>query len=76
MSTKCSSQKDAAMRQTRDLLRLQRKALTTERTYLHWLGSYIDWLCAYGRDLADSRARLEAYLTSLANRGCSASTQN
>jgi len=59
-----------------DLLRLQRKALTTERTYLHWMGSYIDFLSDHGREFADSRSRLEAFLTRLAHRGCAASTQN
>lgn len=69
-------QKDESMRKTLDLLRLQRKALATERTYLHWLGSYIDWLCRHGAGLPSTRARMEAFLTALAHRGCAASTQN
>lgn len=69
-------QKHQILRRAADLLRLQRKALTTERTYLHWIGSYIDFLAQHGLELPDSKARMEAFLTRLAHRGCSASTQN
>ena len=68
--------KRRTMARALDLLRLQRKALATERSYLHWIGSYIDFLAEHGGGLPDSKARLEAFLTRLANRRCSASTQN
>jgi integron integrase len=66
----------AAIAKSVDMLRLQRKALATEQCYIHWIGSFIDWLCGHGRDLPDSRTRIEAYLTSMAHRNVSASTQN
>lgn len=76
MTPKHQAQKDAALAACLDLMRLQHKALSTEKTYLHWIGSYIDWLVEHGKDLADSRSRMEAYLTHLAHRQVSASTQN
>lgn len=76
MSAQAPRTKTAIMSRALDLLRLQRKALATERSYLHWIGSYIEFLIQHGRGLADSRARVEAFLTRVAHRGCSASTQN
>lgn len=70
------AQKTETLRKCRDLICLQHKALTTEQTYLAQIGSYIDWLAAHGAALPDTRTRMEAYLTSIAHRGCSASTQN
>ena len=64
------------MQKYRDLLRRKHYALTTEQVYCQHTGSYIDWLVLHGRRLPDSRARVEAFLTSMAHRGCSASTQN
>jgi site-specific recombinase XerD len=34
--------KAEALKKATDMLRLQRKALTTEQCYLHWIGSFID----------------------------------
>lgn len=76
MNAKQLYQRQQVIEKTFNLLRLQHKSLSTERTYLRWIGSYIDWLVSHGRGLADSRARMEAYLSSLARRGLSASTQN
>lgn len=59
-----------------DLMRVRHLAINTEKTYCAHIGSYIDWLVSHGRDLPDSRARVEGCLTSMAHRGCSASTQN
>ena len=64
------------MAKSADIMRLQGKALATEDCYLHWIGSFIDWLVAHGRDFPDSRARIEKYLTSMAHRRVAASTQN
>ncbi len=64
------------MAQTRDKIRVRHLALATERTYLHHISSYIDWLLRHGKELPDSRTRIESFLTSVAHRGCSASTQN
>lgn len=76
MTPKQQKEKTRAIARTRDLLRLQNKAFSTEQVYLHWLASYIDWLVKHGKDLPDSRTRLEAYLTHLAHQRVSASTQN
>lgn len=71
-----SEKKRLEIQKTVDLMRLQRKALATEKCYIHWLGSFIDWLISHGSVFPDSRSRVEAYLTALANRGVAASTQN
>lgn len=76
MNTKKERTRAEVMHMVVDLCRLQRKSLATERTYGHWIGSYIDWLRKHGAGMLDSRAKMEAYLTALARRGCAASTQN
>lgn len=68
--------KSETMAKMTDALRLQRKALSTERCYLHHAGSYIEWLKKHGRQFNTSKARIEGYLTAMANRRVSASTQN
>jgi integron integrase len=65
-----------ALQKCRDLLRRKHYALTTEQVYCGHIGSYINWLGLHGRSFPDSRARVEAFLTAMAHRGCSASTQN
>lgn len=66
----------ATMQKCRDLLRRKHYALATEQVYCQHIGSYIDWLVLHGQGLPESRARVEAFLTAQAHRGCSASTQN
>lgn len=68
--------RDKMIAQCVDVMRVRHLSLNTEKTYCGHIRSYIDWLILHGRDLPDSRARVEAYLTSMAHRGCSASTQN
>lgn len=68
--------KQRTLAQCVDLLRLKHYALTTERSYLGHISSYIDWLIQHGSALPDSRSRVQTYLTSMAHRGCSASSQN
>lgn len=68
--------KQRTLAQCVDLLRLKHYSLATEKTYCGHIGSYIDWLLKHGSDLPDSRTRVQSYLTSIAHRGCSASTQN
>lgn len=68
--------KDDVVKACRDLMRLQHKSINTEKVYLHWIGKYIDFLLKHGRQMPDSRSRIEAFLTSLANRHVSSSTQN
>lgn len=76
MKTNTKNTKELTLAKVRDLCRLRHYSLSTEKTYCGWIGSYIDWLAKYGRDLPDSRARVEAFLTREAHRGCAASTQN
>lgn len=65
-----------AIKQTRDVIRRQHKALATEQTYLHWLGRYIRALQEMPPDLT-SEQKMEQFLSDLAVRAnVSASTQN
>jgi integron integrase len=68
--------KQETLARCRDLLRLQRKAWNTEKTYLGWIHSYIEWLRDHGREFGGTRARVEGFLTRLAHQGKAASTQN
>lgn len=68
-----------AMQKCRDLLRSKHYALTTEQVYCQHIGSYIDWLLEHRQTigkLAESGDKVKAFLTSMAHRGCAASTQN
>ena len=76
MTQKQQDQKQQTLARAKELLCLQRKALATERTYLQWMGSYIDFLADHGAGFANSKGRIEAFLTRIARRGCAASTQN
>ena len=76
MNAKQAAKLNETLNKCRDLLRLQHKAWTTEQTYIAQIRSYIEWLAVHGAVLADSRARIEAYLTAMAHRGCAAATQN
>ena len=69
-------QKRETLAKVVDLVRLRHLSLNTERDYCYQIGLYIEWLGRHGKDLPDSRARIEAYLTAMAHRGCGASTQN
>lgn len=68
--------KERTIAQCVDLIRFRHLSINTEKTYCAHIRSYIDWLVLHGRDLPDSRSRVEAYLTAMAHRGCAASTQN
>lgn len=70
------STKERMLAQCVDLIRFRHLSLNTEKTYCGHIRSYIDWIIAHGRDLPDSRTRVEVFLTSMAHRGCAASTQN
>jgi len=58
-------------------IRMQGKALSTERGYPRWVGKYIEFICSRRwSPEATSRDKVEAFLGSEANRGVAASTQN
>lgn len=68
-----------AMQKCRDLLRSKHYALTTEQVYCQHIGSYIDWLLEHRQTVGkwiESGDKVKAFLTSMAHRGCAASTQN
>lgn len=58
-----------------EVMRRQHKSLATERTYVHWLSRYMPALYQMPRQLA-SEQKMERFLTELALRDVSASTQN
>lgn len=59
-----------------DVMRRQHKSIATERTYIHWLGRYIQALRQMPNELASER-KMERFLTELATKyDVSASTQN
>ena len=67
------------MQKCRDYLRGKHYALTTEQVYCQHIGSYIDWLIQHKETMGrfkESGDKVKAFLTSIAHRGCSASTQN
>lgn len=68
--------KERMIAQCVDLIRFRHLSINTEKTYCGHIRSYIDWIVLHGRSLPDSRARVGAYLTSMAHRGCAVSTQN
>lgn len=56
---------------------MQGKALTTERSYLRWLGKYIEFVCGRTwKEESTSKDKVETFLGTEANRGVAASTQN
>lgn len=65
-----------AINKTRDVIRRQHKAISTEQTYLFWLRRYIAAIRQMPNELASER-KLERFLTELARvQDVSASTQN
>lgn len=60
----------------RDFMRLKHLAISTEQCYLAWLDRYMRFLAAEGGRWGSSEERVQAFLTGLAHREVSASTQN
>lgn len=69
------SNKDKHLGLLRDVIRRKHYSLATERTYCLWFAKFWDHCISLPRDLSREK-KLESFLTSEANRGCSASTQN
>jgi integron integrase len=68
--------KDEVMEKMRAVIRRKHLALSTEESYLAWLGKYVDALKGW-RVLPETAAgKMERWLSGLAERGVSASTQN
>ena len=68
---------DIAIRSLREACALHHTALTTEKSYVHWVRQYAAFLKAPRQEpLLTTEAKIEAYLTSLALQDVSVSTQN
>ena len=66
-----------AIRLLRETCALKHLALNTEKSYTQWLGRYAAFLKAPSpKPLVTAEHKIEAFLTSLALSGVSASTQN
>ena len=59
----------------RKAIRLRHMALSTERTYIHWVRRYCRAILKHADGLS-SRSHIERFLSDLARADCSASTQN
>jgi integron integrase len=64
-----------AVDRLRQVIRRQHKALSTEESYIYWLRRYIAAVPAMPKELT-SEKKIEAFLTGLAMRDASASSQN
>ncbi len=65
-----------AIAAVKDVIRRKHLALATERTYTHWLADFFRFLADAKAVPVEPAARMEAYLTMLANRQVAATTQN
>jgi integron integrase len=65
-----------ATRLLQEVCALRHLAISTEKTYVHWLGRYAAFLKDPKFKTMPTEDKLEAFLTSLALTGVSASTQN
>jgi integron integrase len=66
---------DHAITLAREELRIQRKALRTEKTYIHWVRDFARWVSPTGPQ-AVTQSHVRRYLTDLAvRRGVATSTQ-
>ena len=54
----------------------QHLALSTEKSYLHWIRMYAAWLQSTRPTESEARLKVEAFLSAEARRGVSAGTQN
>ncbi len=69
--------KEELLSRVRDVVRRKHYSYKTEQTYTHWIGRFYDWLKARGGLCeASPAAKMEAYLSDLAQRDCAAATQN
>lgn len=69
--------KELELKKMRTCIRMQGKALSTERGYPRSVGKYIEFICSRKwSPEATSRDKVEVFLGKEANRGVSSSTQN
>ena len=69
--------KQLEIRKLRACIRMQGKALSTEKDYSRWLGKYLEFVCSRKwEEEASSRQKVEAFLSAECQRGVASSTQN
>jgi site-specific recombinase XerD len=69
--------KELEINKLRAHIRMQGKAISTERSYCRWVGKYIGFLCGNEWKMDQtSRSKVEAFLTKEAQRDVASSTQN
>ncbi len=69
--------KDQAISELRRILRMRHYALSTVESYTGWVARFFDYLSQNRRIDPSPAARMEAFLSDLADQQrCSASTQN
>lgn len=67
---------DEAIQRLVSVVRRKHFSLATERAYSGWLRRYIGFLSSRQWDVESTEQKIEAFLTSMAQSGCAASTQN
>lgn len=69
--------KNLELNKLRQFIRMQGKAISTERGYCRWVGKYIEYICDHEWEAdTNSRQKIESFLTAEADRDVSSSTQN
>jgi integrase len=77
MTAKQIEHKHLEIKKMKTCIRMQGKALSTERGYPRWVGKYIEFICdRKWNPETTSREKVEAFLGKEADRGVAASTQN
>lgn len=77
MNAKQIEHRNREFQKMKTTLRMQGKALTTERSYLRWLEKYIEYVCGRTwKEESTSKDKVEAFLGTEADRGVASSTQN
>lgn len=77
MNTRQIEHKNQELNKMRTCIRIQGKAISTERAYVRWIGKYIGFICAENWPPGvSSREKVEAFLGREADREVAASTQN
>lgn len=67
---------ESALTRTRQIIRLRHYSLSTEESYCGWIARYWSWLQKQATRRQSSEQKFEAFLTHLAKKDVSVSTQN
>ncbi|MHA3774478.1 integron integrase [Verrucomicrobiota bacterium sgz303538] len=66
---------ESVLERTRHVIRRKHMAWNTEETYCGWINRFARFVCKLPKEIS-SEEKVEKFLTCMARRGCSASTQN